>query len=190
MWHSRLARALDLWQAERLKKEGRVKRRTTLLVLVAAALVTAVFASAAAAAQPTKTTFSGATFSSVLSGVCPFDVNVVSTDSGTEIDFVDQGGNPTQSLIHQVEQDTFTANGKTLTGIPFTFNLDILFDSSGNVTHAFAGGVVEKIPLPDGTLFVSAGRLDFVDHPGVNFVLSPDVGNPGNVAGFCAALAP
>ena len=166
-----------------------MKRRTTLLVLVAA-VATAVFASAAAAAQPTKTSFSGATSNSVLTGVCPFDVNVVSTASGTEIDFVDQGGNSTHSLIHQVEQDTFTANGKTLTGIPFTFNLDLLFDSSGNVTHAFAEGVVEKIPLPDGTLFVSAGRLDFVDHPGVFFVLSPDAGNPGNVAGFCAALAP
>jgi len=167
-----------------------VKRRTTLLVLVAA-VATAVFASAAAAAQPTKTTFSGATFNSVLSGVCPFDVNVVSTDSGTEIDFVDQGGNPTQSHIHQVEQDTFTANGKTLTGIPFTFNLDILFDSSGNVTHAFAEGVVEKIPLPDGTLFVSAGRLDFVDHPGVNFVLSTRHGKtPGTWPGSARRLRP
>jgi len=58
------------------------------------------------------------------------------------------------------------------------------------VTHTFASGLVEKVPLPDGSLFVSVGRVDFVAHPGVEFILSPDKGNPGNVAGFCAALAP
>jgi len=51
-------------------------------------------------------------------------------------------------------------------------------------------GAAEKIWLPDGSLFVSAGWIDFVDHPDATFVLSPDRGNPGNVAGFCAALAP
>lgn len=160
------------------------------LVLLAAAVVTAVFASAAAADKPAKTTFSGVTFSSVLTGVCLFPVDVASTVSGTEIDFVDQGGAVTRIYLYQVEQDTFTANGKTLTGIPFTFNLEVLFDSSGNVTHVFASGLVEKIPLPDGSLFVSAGRLDFAAHPGATFLLSPDKGNPGNVAGFCAALSP
>ena len=92
--------------------------------------------------------------------------------------------------IHQVEQDTFTANGKTLTGIPFTFNLTFRVDSNGDVTSAVATGLVEKIVLPDGSLFVSAGWVDFEDHPGVGFLLSPDRGNPGNVAGFCAALSP
>jgi hypothetical protein len=57
------------------------------------------------------------------------------------------------------------------------------------VTHVFASGVVEKILLPDGTFFISAGRLDFLGHPGATFVLSPDVGNSGNVDAFCAALA-
>jgi hypothetical protein len=165
-------------------------KRRTFLVFVAAVVATAVFVPAAAAAQPIKTPFSGVTFSSVLSGVCTFDVNVDATVSGFEIDFFDQNGNITEAYVHQVEQDTFTANGKTLTGIPYTLNLDVLFDSSGNITHVFSNGLVEKIPLPDGTLFVSSGRVDFVDHPGVTFVLSPDVGNPGNVAGFCAALAP
>jgi hypothetical protein len=53
-----------------------------------------------------------------------------------------------------------------------------------------ATGLAERIPLPDGSLFVSAGWVDFADHPGVDFLLSPDRGNPGNVAGFCAALSP
>ena len=147
-----------------------------------------VFVSTAAADRPDKTEFSGDTFSSVLSGVCAFDVNVDSVVSGLEIDYSDKAGNLTKAQVHQVEQDTFTANGKTLTGIPFTFNLDIRFDSNGDVTSLVATGVAEKITLPDGSLFVSAGSVDFVDHPGVSFILSPDRGNPGNVAGFCAAL--
>ena len=167
-----------------------MKRLTAVLVFVAVVVATAVLAPAAAADPPTRTTFSGVTFSSVLSGVCAFNVNVDSTVSGTEIDFVDRSGNLTEAYVHQVEQDTFAANGKTLTGLPYTFNLHVLFDSSGNVTHIFAEGLVETIPLPDGTLFISAGRVDFVDHPGATFLLSPDEGNPGNVAGFCAALAP
>ena len=144
---------------------------------------------AAAAAAPTKTEFSF-TSSSVLTDVCSFPVHVDSTVSGFEIDFFNSSGELTRIYIHIVEQDTFTANGKTLTGIPFTFNIEVLFDNSGNVTNVFASGVVEKIPLPDGSLFVSAGRLDFAAHPGATFLLSPDKGNPGNVAGFCAALSP
>ena len=111
----------------------------------------------ALADKPTETEFSDATFSSVLTGVCQFDVNVDSTASGFKTDHFDRSGAVTEAFVHQVEQDTFSANGKTLTGIPFTFNLDVLFDSDGNTTHAFANGVVEKIPLPDGSLFVSAG---------------------------------
>jgi hypothetical protein len=122
--------------------------------------------------------------------VCSFPINIDSTASGTEIDYFDAGGALTRVFIHRVEQDTFTANGKTLVGIPFAFNIEILFDSNGNVTSSFGNGLYEKIPLPDGSLFVSAGRADFAAHPGVGFLLSPDKGNPGNIAGFCAALAP
>jgi hypothetical protein len=50
-------------------------------------------------------------------------------------------------------------------------------------------GLVEKVWLPDGSLFISAGRIDWMTHPGM-FVLSADKGYPGNIAGFCAALAP
>lgn len=157
---------------------------------LAAMLCAVVFVSTAVAGPPEKSEFSNVAFSNVLSGVCPFDVNVQSVVSGFEIDYFDGAGNIVRAQIHQVEQDTFTANGKTLTGIPFTFNLDIRLDSTGDVTSAVATGLVEKIVLPDGSLFVSAGWVDFADHPGVGFILSPDRGNPGNVAGFCAALSP
>jgi hypothetical protein len=161
-----------------------------LIIVLAAVAGAALFVSTAVAATPEKTEFSNVTFDSVLSGVCPFDVDVASVVSGFEIDYFDQAANIVKAQIHQVEQDTFSANGKTLTGIPFTFNLTFSIDSNGDATSAVATGVAEKIPLPDGSLFVSAGWLDFVDHPGATFVLSPDRGAQGNVAGFCTALAP
>ena len=161
-----------------------------LIVGLAAVLGAVVFVATAAADRPVKTEFSDIPFSSVMSGACSFDVNVDSVFSGFEIDYFDRAGNLVKAQIHQTEQDTFSANGKTLTGIPYTFNLDIRFDGSGDATQAVATGVASKVLLPDGSLFVSAGQVDFVDHPGVTFILSPDRGNPGNVAGFCAALAP
>jgi hypothetical protein len=161
-----------------------------LLIGLAAVVGAGVFVSTTVAAPPVKEDFSNVMFDSVLSGVCPFDVNVESVVNGFEIDYFDKAGNITKAQIHQVEQDTFTANGKTLTGLPFTFNLTFQIDSNGEVTSSVATGLVEKIVLPDGSLFVSAGWLNFSDHPGVNFLISPDRGAPGNVAGFCAALAP
>jgi hypothetical protein len=92
--------------------------------------------------------------------------------------------------MHVVEQDTFTANGTTIVGLPFTFSMQFHYDSGGNLTHMYVNGVFERIPLPDGSLFISAGRVDFVDHGVPGFILSPDHGNPGNLAAFCAALTP
>jgi len=147
---------------------------------------------AALADRPVKSEYTE-TGDAVLTDVCSFPVGVSWIVNATEIDFLDTSGAVTavtKVYLHRVEQDTFTANGKMLVGLPFTFNLEILFDSSGNPTHGYADGITEKIPLPDGSLFISAGRLDFAAHPGATFILSPDKGNPGNVAGFCAALAP
>ena len=102
----------------------------------------------------------------------------------------DQNGALTRIYIHATEQDTFTANGKTLVGLPYTTNTQLLFDSNGNLIHQYSEGNIEKIPLPDGTLFISAGRLDFEDHPNADFLLSPDKGNQGNLAALIAALSP
>ena len=163
-------------------------RRLTAVILVTVGAV--IFALSALADRPTRTEFTGATFSSVLPDVCAFPVNVDSALSGFEIDYRDQSGALTRIFVHQVEQDTFTANGQTLVGTPYTVNTEVLFDSNGNVTHVFGSGQFETIPLPDGSLFISAGRADFTQHPGATFLLSPDMGNPGNLAGFCAALSP
>jgi hypothetical protein len=162
--------------------------RALLMVVVATAVIFS--ASSAAAAPPTKIEYTYSDDTIVLTDVCSFPVNVALTQTITQLNFYSESGALTRISAHAVEQDTFIAYGHTLVGLPFVFNVQILYDSSGNMTHNFSNGLVEKIPLPDGSLFISAGRLDWVQHPLAVFLLSPDQGNPGNVAGFCAALAP
>jgi hypothetical protein len=158
---------------------GRNRSRGRLLGLTIVALIvcSGVFASTAAADKPIVSTTT-ATSSTVLTDVCSFPITLDSSATVTRI------------VAHIVEQDVFSANGKSLTGVPFTFNIDVLFDSSGNVTHVFANGVVEKVPLPGGGLFITAGRVDFVAHGSPPFLIFPDVGATVNLEGFCAALSP
>jgi hypothetical protein len=156
-------------------------------VLTAGFLLSAAYSTMADAPIKFSVSF---TADSVLTDVLPFPVNIHSVVSVTEILYFDQNGALTRVYNHQTEQDTFTANGKTLVGLPFTFNNDLLFDSNGNLIHNYFDGGVEKIPLPDGTLFISAGRFDFLDHPDATFIISADEGNPGNLAALTAALSP
>jgi hypothetical protein len=169
---------------------GRNRSRGRLLGLAIVALIvcSGVFASTAAADKPIVSTTT-ATSSTVLTDVCSFPITLDSSATIRETDFVDKSGAVTRILAHIVEQDVFRANGKSLTGVPFTFNIDVLFDSSGNVTHVFANGVVEKVPLPGGGLFITAGRVDFVAHGSPPFLIFPDVGATVNLEGFCAALS-
>ena len=102
-----------------LRRSSLMLRRLTAVFLVAVSAV--IFALSAVADRPTRTPFEGVTFSgAVLNDVCAFPVNISGTVSGFEIDYRDQSGALTRSFIHQVEQDTFTANGRTLVGDPFT----------------------------------------------------------------------
>jgi hypothetical protein len=165
----------------------RMFRLLALLSLLALS-VTGVLAHPAAAIEPTRVPIDEtATF--VADDICSFPVTITATLVGTETTFYDQSGAVTRIQIHVVEQDVFSANGESLTGLPFTFNIQVLFED-GEVTHVYASGLVERVPLPDGTVFVSAGRLDFAAHPGSDFRIVPDVGRSGDVAAFCAALAP
>jgi hypothetical protein len=66
----------------------------------------------------------------------------------------------------------------------------VIDPQTGDVIHDYATGVASRVQLPGGDLFLTAGRVDFVAHPDEAFVLQPDVGAQGNLAGFCAALAP
>jgi hypothetical protein len=164
-------------------------RRFRLLILLSLLALSAmgVLARPAAAIEPTREPISS-TDIFVVEDICSFPVTITATVVGTETTFFDQNGAVTRIHIHLVEQDVFSADGESLTGLPYTFNIDVLFED-GEVTHVFASGLVETVPLPDGTVFLSAGRLDFAAHPGSDFRIVPDVGRSGNVAAFCAALA-
>jgi hypothetical protein len=169
-------------------RRGRLLVRCLVLVSIVAASA-AIFASPVAATAPAKYSFSFS-FTDVLTDICSFPITLDSTVNVTEIDYFDQSGT---TLIrwdwHGEQHDTYTANGKTLVGLPYHYHLQTLLDSNGNMTYQFGDGEFEKIRLPDGSLFIAAGRADFVAR-GALFILSPDKGNPGNVVGFCAALAP
>lgn len=167
-------------------------RRGSLLVrcimIMGMVVVASFFVSPAAAAQPTKNEFTF-TASDVISGVCEYPIGFDATLKITEIIFVNESGAVTRSQWHVAQQDTFTANGKTLMGLPYNYKVDFLPDSDGNLVPVYATGIIEKVPLPDGSLFITAGWVDYAAHPDV-WIFSADRGNPGNVAAFCAALAP
>ena len=106
--------------------------------------------------------------------------------------FFDNSGNLTAIIDRFVEVDTFIGpTGDTLVGVPYHAVTQVRFDSSGNATSVYELAVLEKVPLPDGTTAVFAGRLDLiaasVTNPG-SFVFIPDTGASTNLAGFCAAL--
>jgi hypothetical protein len=162
--------------------------RRALFVIAAVALAAAALTPAAAATPPIMEEFSF-TDTNVLTDVCSFPITVETTATATSTVFLDEEGNVTMVLLHITEQDVFSANGNSLTGVPFTFEVQILFDSSGEVTHVFASGLVEKVPLPDGGLFITAGRVDFAAHGFPAFLITPDVGATVNLDAFCAALA-
>jgi hypothetical protein len=140
--------------------------------------VMAVFAPAAAAVPPVKSEISFSD-TGVLDDVCAFPITVAATGTATEIDFFDDSGALTRSQLNVTEQTTFSANGKSLATVPFTYNL----------SEVFTNGVIARVPLPDGGLFISAGRVDIAARGFPQFVLTPDEGGTVNLDGFCAALA-
>ena len=159
-----------------------------LTLIAGAVLGAAVLATYAAAGPPTKVSFDSMFSDHGLTGICSFPLDNAGSFRGTETDFFDQGGNLVRVELHVTEQDTFSANGKTLPGEPYTFNIFISFEA-GEVTAILSRGVAEKIPLPDGKLFISAGVVDFLAQ-GVPFSIRTDHGVTGDIDAFCAALSP
>lgn len=165
-----------------------MKRPTMLLVVLATAGVMAAFAPVAAADPPvimTKTS----SLTTVLTGACSFPITVDATMTETDRFFF-AGGVLTAANANVTEQDSFSANGKSLTGLPYSFSLHAVFDSDGNITQLYADGVVERVPLPDGSVFQTAGQVNFGAQGFPDFSVTPNAGSARNLAGFCAALAP
>jgi hypothetical protein len=173
---------------EEVKEMKRISA-CVICAVVVGAVAMAVVAPVAAANPPVKSEF---TFSDtgVLDEGCAFPVTINATGSATETDFFDRGGALTRIELHAIEQDTYSANGKSLVGAPFSYNVTVLFDGNGNITNAFLNGLIAKVPLPDGGLFISAGRVDLAARGFPMFILTPDVGATVNLDRFCAALAP
>jgi hypothetical protein len=171
------------------RRRSMMMRRFRLLILLSLLTLSAtgILAHPAAAIEPTRVPIDQ-TDTFEVQDICSFPVTITATIVGTETTFYDQSGEVTRIQIHVVEQDVFSTDSASLTGLPFTFNIQVLFED-GEVTHVYASGLVERVPLPDGTVFLSAGRLDFAAHPGSDFRIVPDVGRSGDVAAFCAALA-
>ena len=162
--------------------------RRLLMGAATSALCLAVAAPAALGAKPEKTPIDDAHFT-VTNDICPFPVQIASETTGHQVAFTNEQGELTRLLIHVREQDVFTGpTGRTLSSVPYRFNLRVLFGADGQVEHVYATGLVLKVPLPGGKKFQSAGRLDFVTRD-ADFAITPDVGRSGDVAAFCAALA-
>jgi hypothetical protein len=147
--------------------------------------------SVAGAVPPKQTTFDVA-FTNTVTDICPFAVEVTSSLSATERDFFAADGVQVRSEFTITEIDVFAANGHTLTGLPYHSSLHATLDPAdpNHQLAAVSTGVISRVPLSNGSTFLSAGRLNFVDHPGAQFLLTPDTGHSGDVAAFCAALAP
>lgn len=144
--------------------------------------------STAAAAEPVHSRVEQ-TVTSTATDICTFPVTISSTITGTETDLLDAAGNVIHIEAAVTETDTFIANGKALTGLPYHYSFHGTFDENGNVTRLVVSGLATVVPLPDGSVFRSAGRVDFIANPRM-FAVTPDVGHAGNVAALCAALAP
>ena len=158
-----------------------------LTILTVVALATAALVSPAAAGPPVHYPIEIIDNPGILTGVCSFDIEYLASATGMGTNFFDNSGTLLRSYWHAVEQDTFMANGKTLHSLPYTYNAQVRFDSSGNLTAFDSSGALVRIRLPDGSLFSSAGRVDWMFHSGM--ILSPDHGHSGNLDAFCAALA-
>jgi hypothetical protein len=155
---------------------------------VAVALCALAASSVAEAAASDHSSFD-ITFTNTVTDICPFPVEVTSDLAVSQTNFFDANGTLVRSHFAVTETDVFRANGKTLTGLPYHSSLRAILDAAGNQLHAISSGVISRVPLPDGSTFLSAGRLDFIDHAGAQFLLTPDTGSSGNVTGFCGALA-
>jgi hypothetical protein len=163
-------------------------RRRLLLAASAAATLLALTAPASWAVEPVRGSYSiDATVEAA--DICPFPVTVDIHVDATFTQYFDQAGNQTMWIEQDVERDVFSANGKTLTGLPFRLNSHFRNNPDGTFASYYATGGVERVPLPDGSVFWSAGRIDWLSS-GTNFMITPTTGHSGNVAGFCAALAP
>jgi hypothetical protein len=74
-----------------------------------------------------------------------------------------------------------------LVGEPYRFNVEAVV-SDDEPVQVHATGVLEKVRLPDGSMFIAAGRVDVLATD-VEIIIEPDSGVLRNQEAFCAALS-
>jgi hypothetical protein len=150
----------------------------------------AVIVQPAAAEPPTKETF---TLSSTLTldagQMCEFPINVAATSTRTFTTHFNPDGSMRSRHVRGEEQDTFSANGKTLVGELYQFNVHREWENGVQVDAKWVG-LSEMVKLPDGGVFIVAGQLDLLANGPVTFIVTADSGNSGNnLDAFCEALS-
>ena len=156
-------------------------RRTVAAAVCAVALV-ALAVPTVSAGPPDRGSWSGEG-DDVDATTCGFAVTIHWAVAGDYTVFYDRTATSMTMWIEQdVEQDTFTANGRTLIGLPYRFTGKTVLDPDGDIVSMVASGVLQAVPLPDGSVYRSAGHYDFLtdEHTGLT----------GDTESFCAALAP
>jgi hypothetical protein len=169
----------------RMLNLSRRSARTLTVSWGAAALL--LCAPAAANADPAATVIHFAGFDDVVStDICAFPVADHLYQEGTLT--IRQTGTGTLFEVSAREVDTFSANGVSLTSNPVSYHFTGKEDLQGNIVQQTTSGLLVKVPLPDGSTFFSAGRVDMLAS-GLSFVVLPDVGTSHGLDEFCAALA-
>ena len=150
----------------------------------------AVGVQSAAADTLTKETFTFTSTVTLTAGqLCAFPIEVTGTSTRTFTTHFDADGSMRFRHVRGEERDTFSANGKTLVGELYQFNIHREWENGVQVA-AKDVGLFEKVKLPDGGTFIVAGQLDLLANGPVNFIATVDHGNPGNkIDAFCAALS-
>jgi hypothetical protein len=166
-------------------------RSTSLFLTTVVVLIAAVLAGAASANPPNHFTFTVSGPSSV-TGICSFPITFTGQGEFRGTDFFDSSGTFVGVHLHAVGQDVISANGISLPGLPYTFNIDLTVAPDGTLTAGKAVGIAEKFRLPDGKLFNMVGYTNLLTLPPgqEQFIFSVTHGNPGDTAALCAALTP
>jgi hypothetical protein len=121
--------------------------------------------------------------------LCGFPIKVSYQVSGYIVNFFNQAGDQVREQIHAAEQDTFTAHGTTLVGDRYVYNLQArVSPTTGELLSQTSSGQLAKVRLPDGSLFMGAGRVDLLS-PHEGLITEPDNGVSKNHDAFCSALS-
>jgi hypothetical protein len=161
-----------------------IKFLTAAAAVIAAA---AALAQAATAIPPTTADSSEVGSLTLDAGtLCSFPIVLDYTQDRTITTFYGSDGVITKRITTGTEQDTFTANGKTVVGDPYHFTVLAEFENGVRVSRYWTGNA-ERVHLPDDGIFILAGRTLI---PPSGLVVTVDSGNAGNnLAAFCAALS-